>query len=415
MTAPASARASRLGFLFVTLLLDTLGLGVAIPVVPGLIGSFLGGDVASLSNWYGALAAVYSVMQFVFAPILGALSDQYGRRKVILASLVGAFFDYVLLAVAPSLGWLVLARVISGITGASFSAATAFIADVTPPERRAQAFGLVGVAFGLGFILGPALGGALGEYGLRLPFWVSAGLNLANAVYGWFVLPESLAPEHRRPFSWARANPFAALRGLGRTPLVRGLAATFVTSQLAQQILQGTWAIHGQTRYGWSPRGVGLSLTAVGVAAAIVQGGLIRVIVPRIGERAALVLGTGLSAVVFTGFGLASQGWMIFALILPFALRGVAGPSAQALLTREVGPDEQGALQGALASVANLTAIAGPLLGTALFGRFGDPARSPYVPGAPFFLGAACDVCGLILVVRLFGRLAAKEREGSSS
>lgn len=404
-------------FIMVTLLLDTLGIGIIIPVLPRLLGSFLGNDVSLTSRYYGVFIAVYAAMQFVFAPILGGLSDRFGRRKVILSSLFGGSIDYFLMAAAPALPWLFAGRVVSGISGASFSAATAYIADVTPQEKRAQSFGLVGAAFGLGFIIGPALGGILGHYHVRLPFIAAATLNLLNFGYGLFVLPESLKPEDRRPFSWKRANSFSSIKNLAKHPIVLGLTGTLVASSLAQQILQSTWALYGQGRFGFSAMDVGVSLAVVGVASAIVQGGLLRVLMPRLGERRALVVGTLFSIAGFAAFGFSTRGWMLYALTFPFAIRGIAGPAAQSLLTSQVGPSEQGELQGSLTSLMSVTAIVGPLIGTSLFSRFGDLAATPYLPGAPFFAASALDAVGLVLAVRLFSRIPAKpaprERESA--
>src|ERR1700729_2549965 len=265
------ARRAATAFVLVTVLLDTLGLGLIIPVAPRLVASFLGGDLGAASHYFGVLVSLYAAMQFLFAPVLGGLSDRFGRRPVILISLLGAAASYLIAGFAPALGWLFVGRVISGITGASFSAAGAYVADVTPSERRAQSFGLIGAVFGLGFILGPALGGLLGDLGLRVPYFVAAGLNLMNMLYGLFVLPESLPPENRRPFSYARANPLGSLLALGRHPIVLGLTGTMMCSFLAQWILQSTWALHTMSRFGWSLGMVGVSLMVVGAATAVVQ------------------------------------------------------------------------------------------------------------------------------------------------
>ena len=392
-------------FILVVLLLDTLGIGVVIPVLPRLLESMVHGDLAEASRFYGAFVAVYAAMQFVCAPIIGALSDRFGRRVVILSSLLGAGLDYILLAFAPSLGWLFVGRLIAGITGASFSAATAYIADVTPPEKRAASFGLVGAAFGLGFIIGPALGGLLGGVNLRAPFAVAAGLNLVNLLYGVFVLPESLSPEHRRAFSLRRANPLGVLKNLARSPILFGLTGTIVCAYLAQQMLQSVWALDTQARFGWRPFDVGMSLTVVGVASAIVQGGLVRIVVPRLGERRALFAGLIASVIGFSAFALATKGWMIYAIICPFALGGVGGPATQAMLSREVGPSEQGELQGSLASLNSLTAIVGPIVGTALFARFAPETAHPQIPGVTFYAAALLNLIGLVLAVRLFARM----------
>ncbi|MEP7120034.1 MAG: TCR/Tet family MFS transporter [Byssovorax sp.] len=397
-------RTAAVPFILVTLLLDTLGIGVIIPVLPRLIGSFLHDDLGRASTYYGAFIAVYAAMQFFFAPILGGLSDRFGRRPVILTSLAGAAIDYLLLAFAPSLAWLAVGRVFAGITGASFSAATAYIADVTPKEKRAQSFGLMGAAFGLGFIIGPALGGALGGFSLRLPFLVAAGLNLLNFVYGSFVLPESLGVENRRAFTLRRANPLSSLRNLGRHPVLFGLTATLVCSYMAQQMLQSIWALHTQGRFGWGPFQVGASLAVVGISAAVVQGGLIRLILPRLGERRALLLGLAVNIAGYLALAAATQGWMMYAICVPFALGGLAGPATQAILSREVGPSEQGELQGSLSSLQSLTAILGPLLATALFTRFAAPTAVPRVPGATFYAAAAFNLLGILLAIRLFAR-----------
>jgi MFS transporter, DHA1 family, tetracycline resistance protein len=343
-------------------------------------------------------------MQFFFAPILGGLCDRFGRRPVILTSLAGAALDYLLLAFAPTLPWLFAGRVVSGITGASFSAATAYIADVTPAEKRAQSFGLMGAAFGLGFILGPAIGGALGGISLRLPFLVAAGLNLLNFVYGSFVLPESLAIEHRRAFTLRRANPLSSMRNLGRHPVLFGLTATLVCSYMAQQMLQTIWALHTQARFGWGPFEIGASLAVVGISAAVVQGGLIRLILPRLGERRALLLGLLVNILGYLALAAATRGWMMYAICVPFALGGLAGPATQAILSREVGPSEQGELQGSLSSLQSLTAILGPLLATSLFARFAPPTAAPRIPGIAFYAAAAFNVVGMVLAMRLFAK-----------
>ena len=402
-----SNRAS-LSFILITLLLNTLGIGVVIPVLPRIVSTFMGGDIAASSRYYGSFVAVYAAMQFLFAPILGGLSDRFGRRPVILTSLLGTGLDYLLLAFAPDLTWLFVGRVIAGITGASFSAASAYIADVTPPDKRAQSFGLIGAALGLGFIVGPAAGGLLGSVHLRLPFLAAAGLSLTNLLYGLFVLPESLAPENRRPFSVRRANPLSSLRNLGRHRVLLGLTGALVCSLMAQHILRNVWALYTEARFGWDALDVGLSLALVGLAGALVQGVLIRPLISRIGERRALVLGLVSSVMGFVAIGMANRGWMLNVFVFPFALGGLADPAMQGLISREVGPSEQGELQGSLASLGSLTAIAGPLLGTGLFARFVRPLEGPSVPGAPFFAAACFQAFALVLVLRLFVRTPRK-------
>jgi DHA1 family tetracycline resistance protein-like MFS transporter len=293
-------------------------------------------------------------------------------------------------------------RIITGITAASFSAANAYIADVTPPEKRAGAFGLVGAVFGLGFILGPAIGGALGDVGLRLPYFVGAGLNVVNLLYGIFVLPESLAPQNRRPFSLARANPIGSLRALGRYPIVLGLSGTMMCTFLAQWILQSVWALHTQARFGWSLRMVGVSLMLVGFSTAIVQGFLVRAAVPKLGEERALFVGLVMSITGHLLLGLADRGWMMLSFIFVLALGGLAGPAVQAIISRQVSPSEQGELQGALNSLQGIAAIVGPLIGTSLLAAFATDTAQVHVPGAAFFASAAIYVIGLLLAVRMF-------------
>lgn len=408
MTAPTPKVPSRSGISFIlfTVLLDTLGVGLIIPVGPRLVASFLGDDLSSASRTFGVLFALYSLMQFLFAPVLGGLSDRFGRRAVILPSLLGAATSYVLSGLAPSLAWLFVGRAIAGITGASFSAAGAYVADITPPEKRARSFGLIGAAFGLGFILGPALGGLLGDVGLRLPYFVAAGLNFLNLLYGTFVLPESLPRERRRAFSLQRANPVGSLRGLARHAVVLGLTVTLFFGFLAQMILQSVWALSNQSRYGWTLREVGLSLMVVGLSSAIVQGVLVGLLTKRLGEKRVLALGLGASILGYLAFGFADRGWMMYVTIVPFALGGLAGPATQAIITRAVGASEQGELQGSLNSLSGVAAIMGPLLGTALLARFAPETAVPHVPGAPFLAAAVCNAIGLLAALHLFARRA---------
>jgi DHA1 family tetracycline resistance protein-like MFS transporter len=410
MEGTNAQRSSRAGaaFVLVTVLLDTLGLGLIIPVAPRLVASLVGNDLVAASHYFGLLVSLYAAMQFIFAPVIGGLSDRFGRRPVILCSLFGAAASYVLSGFAPNLSWLFLGRVISGITGASFSAANAYVADVTPPEKRAQSFGLVGAVFGLGFILGPALGGTLGDYGLRLPYFVAAGLNGLNLLYGFFVLPESLAPADRRPFSFARANALGSLRTLGRHRIVLGLTGTVMCSFMAQWILQSVWALHTQERFGWSLRQVGLSLMVVGVAMALVQGVLVRAVVPRLGEKRALLFGLAMGVLAQAGFGLADRGWVLLAVIPLLSLGGLAGPAVQAIISREVESNEQGEIQGALSSLNGIAAIAGPLIGTTLLARFSPVDASPRIQGAAFFAASMFNALGLFLAVRLLSQRTAR-------
>jgi MFS transporter, DHA1 family, tetracycline resistance protein len=385
-------RQPALGFIFFTLFLDILGIGLIIPILPKLVTDFVGGTASDASSTVGWLGALYAMMQFLFSPMLGSLSDKFGRRAVILTSLLGSGLDYLLLAFAPTLPWFFVGRVIAGITGASLTAASAYIADVSPPEKRAQNFGLIG----------PALGGLLGGVGLRIPFLVAAGLTLVNWLYGFFVLPESLPPENRREFSWARANPIGALGALAKYPVVLSLSASIFFTGLAQFTLQSTWVLYTDFRYGWDVRQVGISLALVGVTAAIVQGGLVRQIVPRLGERRSVIFGITTSLIAFILYGLATQGWMIYAILIGAAIGGIGGPALQALISQGVPADEQGAVQGSLSSLQSLAAIIAPLAGTYLFGYF-TSARAPVlIPGAAFFLAAICTAIGLGLAVRTF-------------
>ena len=401
-----SRRQPALVFIFITLFLDIFGVGLVIPILPRLVEELRGGDVAAASHAVGALAALYSLMQFVFAPVLGSLSDQYGRRPVILVSLLGSGLDYLMLAFAPTLPWFFIGRAINGISGANITAATAYIADISPPDRRAANFGMIGAAFGLGFIAGPALGGLLGNHGLRLPFLVAAGLTLANWLYGYFVLPESLAPSNRRRFSWARANPVGSFVHLRRYPLVLGLAGTFFLMNLAHYGLHSTWVLYTGYRYGWTTGQVGASLAVVGLAAAVVQGGLARRIIPALGEVRSMVSGLLIGAVSMAGYGLATSGWMIYAILAVGSLGGIGGPAAQGLISRSVPADEQGALQGAITSLGSVAGFLAPLLATGLFGYFISDRAPIHLPGMPFYIGS------LLMLAALANGLVTLRRHG---
>ena len=399
LDARVIARRPAVAFIFVTLVLDVLGIGLIIPVTPRLIEFLQHSTVADASKTYGLLVALYSLMQFMCAPVLGSLSDRFGRRPVILLSLLGSGMDYFLLACAPTLGWFFVGRMISGLTGANFSAASAYIADVSPPEKRAANFGLIGAAFGLGFILGPALGGMLGKIGLRMPFVIAGIVTLLNALYGWFVLPESLAPENRRAFSWAKSNPVGALLHLRKYPMVLGLAGTYFLIYFAHQVLPSTWVLYTEHRYHWDYGQTGLSLAVVGIMAMIVQGGLTRVIVARLGEKKSAILGLSIAALAYAAYGLATQGWMIYVILVFGSLGGITGPSVQGLISRNVGADEQGGVQGSLASLAGISGFLAPPIAAALFGHFVNS-----LPGAAFFLSAALIILALLLAVRSFLR-----------
>jgi MFS transporter, DHA1 family, tetracycline resistance protein len=377
-----------MGFIFVTLLIDVTGLGLIIPVFPKLIEQLIHGGISEASRWGGLLTFAYAFMQFLFAPVLGNLSDKYGRRPVLLFSLLGFGVDYIFLAIAPSIGWLFVGRVIAGITGASFTTATAYIADISTQENRAQNFGMIGAAFGLGFIIGPVLGGVLGEYGARLPFIVAAALALLNALYGYFVLPESLSKENRRAFSWKRANPLGSLMQLKKYPSLGGLIGSLILVYIAAHAVQSTWTFINIAKFKWSEAMIGYSLGAVGLLVAIVQGGLIRFINPKLGNEKSAYIGLALYALGLLLFAFASTTWMMFVFLIPYCLGGIAGPALQSIISGEVPANEQGELQGALTSLMSVTSIVGPLIMTNLFSYFTGSNAPVQFPGAPFLLGS---------------------------
>lgn len=401
--SPPSARPpgrAAFAFIFLTVALDMLALGIMIPVWPRLVMQLEGGDMARAAFMTGVAGFLWAAMQFGFSPILGALSDRIGRRPVVLLSNFGLGLDYILMALAPTMGWLVFGRIISGITSASFSTASAYIADVTPPEKRAGRFGLLGAAFGLGFVIGPAVGGVLGHIDMRLPFWVSAGLSLANAAYGFFILPESLPPEKRSAkLDLRKAQPFAAVARLRREPLLRKLTAIAFVSALAHESLPHTFVLSSGARYGWHERDTGLALMVVGIVAVIVSGGLVRPLVRRLGERKAIYFGYVFGAIGFAIYGLAPTG-MLFLVGVPFAgLWSVAGPALQAMMSRHIDPHEQGQLQGALSSLRGIADMIGPLVFTRVMMAGTEITNDVSGAGAPFLLSALLLVvcCGLAL------------------
>ncbi|MGA0556916.1 TCR/Tet family MFS transporter [Larkinella sp. VNQ87] len=397
------ARNRALTFIFITILIDCTGIGVIAPIVPRLIEELTGGDLSEASEYGGWLTFSYAIMQFVFAPVLGGLSDRFGRRPVLLMSLFGLGLDYVFCVFAPNIAWLFVARFIAGICGASFTTASAYIADVSPPEKRAQNFGLVGAAFGLGFIVGPIIGGIFSPYGSRVPFMIAAGLSLLNFIYGFFVLPESLPTENRRAFDWKRANPIGSLARLKRYPAIVGLVGSMVLLYIAAQAPQSIWTYYTIEKFGWNETWVGYSLGFIGLTVAIVQGGVIRVAIPKLGPKRAVFTGLAFSAIGFTLFAFASRGWMMFAFMVPYSLGGLAGPAVQGLISSQVAPNEQGELQGALTSLASMTAIVGPLLMTHLFAYFTKPEAPVYFPGAPFLMGAVLTLISVFLVAKALG------------
>jgi DHA1 family tetracycline resistance protein-like MFS transporter len=383
---PRSVRTATLAFIFVTVALDMLALGIIVPVLPKLVLAFEGGDSARAAEAYGLFATAFALMQFLFSPVLGALSDRYGRRPVILLSNLGLGLDYVVMALAPSLSWLFVGRVVAGIFSASVSIPGAYIADVTPPDRRAASFGLLSAAFGLGFIVGPALGGLAGSVDPRLPFWVAAALSVANFLYGLLVLPESLPPERRARFEWRRANPIAALALLRQHAEVWPLAGVAFLSYWAHEALPSTYVLYTGFRFGWDERTVGLALAAMGVASVAVQGGLIRPVVARLGERRSLLLGITFGVGSFLVHGLAPTA-TLFCLGIPLlSLWGLWTPSLQAIVSRGMDASEQGRLQGALAALRGIAGMAGPGLFTGVFAT--SVARGGGMPGAPYVLAA---------------------------
>jgi DHA1 family tetracycline resistance protein-like MFS transporter len=383
----ASNRNAAVGFIFITLLIDVIGFGIIIPVMPGLISGLQHIDIGTAAKYGSYLTVAYSITQFVFAPILGNLSDKYGRRTVLLCSLFGFGIDYLFLALAPTYGWLFIGRVIAGITGSSFTTAAAYIADISTAENRAKNFGMIGAAFGLGFIIGPLLGGVLSGLGQRAPFYVAASLALLNWIYGYFVLPESLKKENRREFEWKRANPVGSLMHLMKFPSVMPLITSILLLYIAAHAIMSNWNYFTIYRFSWNERMVGISLAVVGVLVALVQAGLTRVINPKIGSEKSLYYGLACYAVGMLLFGLATQSWMMFAFLVPYCLGGIAQPALQSVMAGKVPPNAQGELQGAITSTMSLAAIIGPFVMNNLFFYFTRKGNI-HLPGAPFYLGA---------------------------
>ena len=392
---PPASRAAVV-FVFITVALDVIALGVMAPVFVPLVERFLHGDVARAAAIVGIFGTVFALMQFVWQPVLGVLSDRFGRRPVIVLSNLGMGLDYMVMALAPALWWLLAGRVISGVTSATATVAGAYVADVTAPERRARAFGMIGAAFGLGFVVGPAIGGLCGQFDPRAPFWVAAALCLLNGIYGAFVLPESLAHERRTPrFAWAKANPVGSFRLLRKHPELSALAVMLLLSTTAGMVMQTTWVLYVTYRYGWQPGMTGLSLAAIGVCSAASQMLIIGPFVKRFGERAALFAGLGFGAAALLICGVAPWSWLFFVGIVPLCLWGLAHAAAQAMMSRRVSPQEQGELQGAIGSIRGVAAMIGPLLFTSAF-AFGI-ARG--IPGAAWFVGALITIAGVVPVL----------------
>ena len=399
-----TTRKAAVGFIFITLIIDVMGWGLIIPVMPKLIAELKHISIDETSPSGAWLLSVYAFVQFIFAPLVGNLSDKYGRRPVLLCALLGFGIDYLFLALAPTYGWLFVGRVIAGITGASFTTASAYIADVSTTETRAKNFGLIGAAFGIGFVIGPALGGLLAGLGVRAPFYAAAILCLLNALYGYFFLPESLDMEHRRAFEWKRANPLGSLKLLQRYPSIGGLAFCFFLIYLASQSVQSNWSFFTIYRFKWSPGMVGLSLAVVGLLVGAVQGGLNRVINPRLGNEKSIYTGLLLYVLGLVLFAFASQGWMMFAFLVPYCLGGISGPALQATISEHVPRNEQGELQGALTSLMSLTTIIGPLMMNNLFLWFTKDSAPFHFPGISFVLGAIFMLIGAIIAYNVLSK-----------
>lgn len=393
-----------IGFIFITLLIDITGWGIILPVVPKLIGELIHSDFSEAAKYGGWLGFAYAVTQFIFAPIVGNLSDKYGRRPVILLSLFGFALDYILLALAPSIGWLFLGRIIAGLTGASISTATAYIADISTDKDRTKNFGLIGVALGLGFIMGPVMGGLLGHYGARVPFYASAILCLLNFLYGLIILPESLEKEQRRSFSWKRANPIGTFLFLRKQSKISALIVALILVYIALHAVQSNWHFYTMYKFNWTERSVGLSLGLLGLLIGLVQGVLIRWTTPKLGEQKSVFLGLLFYALGLMLFAFTEQGWMLLVFLIPYSLGGICGPALQSIISKSVPSNEQGELQGALTSLVSVTSIIGPPLMTNLFYYFTHETAPFQFSGAPFFLGSILMAISAIIIYLTFKR-----------
>jgi DHA1 family tetracycline resistance protein-like MFS transporter len=385
-------------FVFIAVLVDSIGFGIILPVLPRLIMQLTGVGVDAAARYGGWLSFVYALMQFFCAPVLGNLSDRFGRRPVLLSALLALGLDYLIMGFAPAIEWLFAGRMIAGIAGASFTPAYAYIADVTPPEKRAQNFGLMGAAFGIGFILGPAIGGLLGGLGPRAPFFAAALIALANTMFGFLALPESLPRESRRPFSWARANPVGTFTEIRKYSFVAWMIGAVFLWQLGHQVLPSTWSFYTIAKFRWTSAEIGYSLAFVGVVMAIAQGALTPVLIPRLGgERRAVAVGMAFAVLAYLGYGFAQQGWMMYAVSLTIVLVAITYPAMNALMSQQIPANAQGELQGAVASASSLSSILGPPLMTQVFGYFSGPDAPVDFPGAAFMAAAVLTVAAAVL------------------
>jgi len=383
----SNKKSAAIGFIFITMLIDITGWGIIIPVIPKLIQELINGDVSEAAKIGGWLTFAYAITQFVFAPLVGNLSDKFGRRPIILISLFAFSMDYLLLAFAPTITWIFIGRIIAGITGASITTASAYIADVSTPENRAKNFGMIGAAFGLGFIIGPVIGGLLGQYGSRVPFYAAAVLCLLNFLYGYFILPESLSKDNRREFSLKRANPIGAFMNLRKYPKLIGLVVSIFLLYTASHAVHSNWSYFTMYKFNWDEKMVGISLGAIGLLVGIVQGGLIRVINPKLGNEKSIYVGMALYTVGMFLFATATESWMMFAFLIPYCLGGIAGPAMQAVISSQVPANEQGEIQGTLSSLMSASAIVGPPMMSTVFYYFTHKEAPFQFAAAPFVLG----------------------------
>lgn len=395
-----SKKQAAVGFIFITVLLDVIGWGIIIPVIPNLIKELINGDISEAAKYGGWLTFAYAITQFIFAPVIGNLSDKYGRRPVLLTSLFAFSLDFLLLAFAPTITWLFIGRILSGITGASFTTASAYIADVSTHENRAKNFGLMGAAFGLGFIIGPVLGGLLGDFGTRVPFIAAAILCMLNFLYGYFILPESLDKDKRRPFELKRANPIGAFLHLKKYPNLIGLVLAIFVLYVGSHAVQSNWNYFTMYQFNWTEKMVGISLGVIGLLVGIVQGGLIRWINPKIGNVKSIYFGLALYTIGMFLFAFATESWMMFVFLIPYCLGGIAGPALQAVVSEQVPPSEQGEIQGTLTSLMSASSIVGPPMMASVFYYFTHDEAPFLFPGAPFVLGGILMLISTILAYR---------------